>query len=245
MRRIHRLHLPEPTQQAIDQKQTDADAKQVSGVLNVDAEWKASRQSQPIKNVLGVLQEMAGNRQRCMYCGDSHGNDIEHFWPKKQYPSRMFRWPNLLLCCTECGRFKGQKFPLGNGDPLLVDPTSEDPWQFLDFDPTTGNVVARFDLVANDWTAKGTKTVEVLHLDCREAFAAANQLTYRRVKALVEDTLQQQTIDAATLITKLRDADDHGLLGWCFSGTGQHIEPFARLRQTHPDVWQSCLQALA
>lgn len=244
MRRIHRLPLPAPTQQAIDQKQADADSKRFAGTLNVDAEWKASRQSQPIKDVLGVLQNMAGNRQRCMYCGDSHGNDIEHFWPKKQYPSRMFRWPNLLLCCTECGRFKGQQFPLDSGCPLLVDPSCEDPWQFLDFDSRTGNIVARFDLSANDWTLKGTKTVEVLHLDCREAFAAANQLTYRRLKSLVEEALLQPIIDAATFIANLREADDHGLLGWCFNGTGQNMEPFTRLRQVHPEIWQVCLQAL-
>lgn len=243
MRRIHRLPLSVATQRAIDQKQSDADAKQVSGVLNVEAEWKASRQTQPIKNVLGVLQKMAGSRQRCMYCCDSHGTDIEHFWPKQQYPERMFRWPNLLLCCTECNRFKRQQFPLENGSPLLVDPTSEDPWQFLDFDPTTGNIVARFDLEANDWTTKGTKTVEVLHLDCREAFAVANQRTYRRLEALVEEALQQPTIATGTFITNLREADDHGLLGWCFSGTGQHIEPFSILCHVHPNVWHACLQS--
>ncbi len=244
MRRIQRLKLPSPTQKAIDRKQADADLKRVAGELNVDAEWKSARRTKPLKTALGVLQTMAGNRQRCMYCGDSHGNDIEHFWPKQQHPERMFRWPNLLLCCTECGRFKGKTLPLENGVPLLVDPTAEDPWQFLDFDPATGNIVARFDLAANDWTAKGTKTVEVLHLDCREAFAAGNQLTHRRVKSLVESALQQPAIDSDALMTALREADDHGLLGWYFSGTGQSIEPFARLRQEHAEVWQACLQSL-
>jgi uncharacterized protein (TIGR02646 family) len=141
MRKIQRLDLPEPTQADLDRKQADANTKCAAGTLNIGAAWKLARQTQPIKTALDVLRKMAGNRQRCMYCGDSHGTDIEHFWPKQAHPERMFRWLNLLLCCTECGRFKGQVFPLENGSPVLVDPTADDPWQFLDFDPATGNIV--------------------------------------------------------------------------------------------------------
>ena len=244
MRRIQRLGLPAPTQRALDRKQAGADTKQAADTLNIEATWKSTRQTKPLKTALGVLKTMAGNRQRCMYCGDSHGTDIEHFWPKQPHPERMFRWLNMLLCCTECGRFKGEDFPLVNGSPLLLDPTADDPWQFLDFDPATGNIVARFDLAANDWTAKGTKTVEALHLDCREALAASYQQTHRRLKSLVEAALQQPTPDANALAQALREADDHGLLGWYFTGTGPSVEPFASLRQNHPAVWQSCVQSL-
>ena len=83
MRRIQRLDLPAPTQRALDRKQADADTKHAAGALNVEAAWKSARQTKPIKTALGALQTMAGNRQRCMYCGDSHGTDIEHFWPKQ------------------------------------------------------------------------------------------------------------------------------------------------------------------
>jgi uncharacterized protein (TIGR02646 family) len=244
MRKIQRLDLPMPTQQALERKQIDADAKQVVGTLNIEATWMSARKTKPIKTALGVLQKMAGERQRCMYCGDSHGTDIEHFWPKQRHPERMFRWLNMLLCCTECGRFKGEDFPLENGLPLLVDPTADDPWQFLDFDPATGNIVARFDLAANDWTAKGTKTVETLQLNCREALAASYQHTHRRLKSLVETALQQPVLDGNALANALRGADDHYLLGWYFTGTGQRVEPFASLRQNHPAVWQTCIQSL-
>ena len=139
MRKLQRRNLPVPVQAALHRKQTDADTKHGAGTLNIEAFWKSARQTKPIKATLGVLNKMAGNRHRCMYCVDSHGTDIDHFWPRKRYPERMFRWPNLFLCCTECGRFKGDDFPLENGSPLLVDPTADDPWQFLDFDPATGN----------------------------------------------------------------------------------------------------------
>jgi hypothetical protein len=64
---------------------------------------------------------------------------MEHFRPKSRYSDQMFRWPNLLLCRTECERLKGDRFPLQHGSPLLVDPTQEDPWQHIDFDPGTGD----------------------------------------------------------------------------------------------------------
>jgi uncharacterized protein (TIGR02646 family) len=244
MRRITRIALPAPTQKALDRRQDKADGKRAAGTLNVEAEWKSARKTKPLKSALCTLKIMAGHRERCMYCGDSHGNDIEHVWPKTPHPDRMFRWSNLLLCCTECGRFKGDDFPLENGLPLLVDPTVDDPWQFLDFDPVTGNIVARFDLAANDWTAKGTKTVEALHLNCREALAASYQRTHRRLKSLVETALQQPAPDAGALADALREADDHGLLGWYFTGTGASVEPFAGLFQNHPAVWHSCVRSL-
>ena len=211
----------------------------------MDRTWKTARQTKPLKTALGVLQKMAGPRQRCMYCGDSHGTDMEHFWPKSSHPERMFRWPNFLLCCTECGRFKGEQFPLENGTPLLVDPTADDPWQYLDFDPATGNIVARFDRAANVWAPNGIKTVEVLHLDCREALGASYQKTHRRLKPVVEAALKHASPDAHALAAELREVDDHGLIGWYFKGTGQCVPPFSDLRVQHPAVWDVCAQCLA
>jgi uncharacterized protein (TIGR02646 family) len=244
MRKIQRLPLTAKTEKALRRKQAAANRKKAAGALNVETTWKSARQTIPVKAALVVLQKMAGNRQRCMYCGDSHGTDIEHFWPKKPYPERMFRWPNMLLCCTECGRFKGDDFPLANDSPLLVDPTSEDPWQFIDFDPDTGNIVARFDITTSNWLAKGAETVKALHLDCREALSASYQQSHRRIKSRVEGALQTREPDAKALITALREADDHGLLGWYFTGTGANLEPFASFHQNHPAVWQACVQSL-
>jgi uncharacterized protein (TIGR02646 family) len=244
MRKIARLALPAETAKELNRKQADANRKKAAGTLNVGATWKSARQTIPVKSALSVLQRMAGNRQRCMYCGDSHGTDIEHFWPKNPYPERMFQWPNMLLCCTECGRFKGDDIPLANDQPLLIDPTAEDPWQFLDFDPATGNIVARYDVATNDWLAKGTETVKALHLDRREALAATHQQSHRRLESLVKAAIQEPLPDGTKLANALREADDHGILGWILAGTGQNVEPFASLRRNHPAVWQSCVQSL-
>jgi len=97
----------------------------------------------------------------------------------------MYCWPNLLLCCAECGRFKGNRLPVRNGEADLVDPTAEDPWQHLDFDPATGVVVARFDLVTNAESVKGSETVRLLQLDRRESPNDGYLKTWRRLVAAV------------------------------------------------------------
>jgi hypothetical protein len=39
------------------------------------------------------------------------------------------------------------------------------------------------------------------------------------------------------------EADDHGLLGWCFDGLGSQISPFKDLRDNYPAVWEICQQS--
>jgi uncharacterized protein (TIGR02646 family) len=243
MRRVIRRDLPPKILAQLAKKQHLVDQKHAGDLLIVDAEWKKARQTKPLKRVFATLQTMAGNRERCMYCGDSHGTDIEHFWPKAQYPDRMFRWLNMLLCCSECGRIKGRQFPLDNDQPTLIDPSAENPWESLDFDPQTGNIVARYDLETQQQKPKGVATVRVLQLDRREAMAQGYLLTFRRIKRQIDAMLAQPETDIDTLVQRLSEADDHGLLGWCFIGLGSNISPFVELKHNHPDVWQKCLTA--
>ncbi|MFE7622378.1 hypothetical protein [Streptomyces sp. NPDC057509] len=52
--------------------------------------------------LLATLADMAPGHQRCMYCGDSQGTDIDHFEPKSLAPLRTFEWFNHLLACAYC-----------------------------------------------------------------------------------------------------------------------------------------------
>ena len=244
MRRIQRVILPKVAQSYLSQRQLAADDKQKNGILNILDDWKSARQTKPLKAVVTTLQTMMGLRQRCVYCLDSHGADIEHFRPKAIYPKRMYHWPNLLLCCTECGRFKGNQFPMSGRQALLIDPTREDPWKHLDFDPVTGNISARFDLHLDDWSAKGTATVDVLKLDRREALSSGYLKTLRHLSDIVQRALLGGAIAAPALIAELKNADDHGLLAWCLSDRGQAIPPFNGLHQRHPAVWRQCRRAI-
>jgi len=130
---------------------------------------------------------------------------------------------------------------------MLIDPTAEDPWQHLDFDPDTGNLTARFDVHSNDWSARGAKTVEVLRLDRREAMAAGYVGTYRRLADTIQTSLgslADGAMNAPLLLAALREADDHGLLPWCFNGAGQNFVPFSDLRHQYPQVWADCVAAV-
>jgi uncharacterized protein (TIGR02646 family) len=246
MRRIVREALDAATNAALSKRQADADRRRADGTLNVNAVWKAARQDPDVLSALAALRQMAGGTERCMYCLDSHGTDVEHFWPKARFPERLFTWTNLLLGCTECGRFKGDRFPLdAGGEPLLVDPTSEDPWEHLEFDSVTGNLTARFDRKSGRRSRKGEMTVALLQLDRREALARVYRRGFLRLREVVEAATAATEPDPSALLTRLRDADDYGLLGWCFSSRGTSDAALAELQDRFPAVWQACAAGFA
>lgn len=239
MRRVYRPVLPRRVQTYLDSRR-----RATAGASSVERAWKAARQTKTMTEVVRNLHAMAGERERCMYCMDSHGSDIEHFWPKGFYPERTFLWPNMLLCCTECGRFKGNRFPLLDaGFPALVDPSAEDPWEFLEFDPDTGNLTARYDVAGRIFSPKGVATVETLQLDRREGMAAGYRKTYRRIVDYVRNALAQGIAEPRMLADELMQLDDHGLLGWCFGPVGIRIEPFKELKRRAPEAWHVCASA--
>lgn len=244
MRRVVRAAIAGNIQAYLDRRSTRVEQRRVDGSLDIEEEWKGARQTKRVQTALRVLYSMAGVRERCMYCVDSHGSDIDHFWPKTAFPERAFRWDNFLLCCTECGRFKGNRFPLADGQPLLINPSEEDPWTHLDFDPQTGNIVARYDVQNNSPSPKGVATVKLFQLDRRESIAEGNRRTYSRLAKVISDSLAQNDLEAAGLIVRLKEADDHGLLGWCLAGPGSQLEPFATLHSNHADVWAACVDAV-
>ncbi len=239
MRIIKRLPLPSETRRTLAAKQSEIDGKSANAGFDANREWNNYRKSKPIVTVRDTLKKMAGKRERCMYCEDSHGTDIEHFRPKTKYPGRMFVWENHLLCCTDCGRIKGEQCPLDNsGSPLLIDPTVENPWDFLEFDPDTGNLVARYDNQAEAFSPKGTGTVEALKLDRREALAEGYRRSLRRIKSVLEPylTVPTESINSKKLSKDLKTADEHGLLEWCFQFAGRQDSPFLEFIQRHSSL---------
>ena len=112
MRRIEREDLAPEMADALRLLQEEVENLSEHEGFDPGEHWKRKRTSQPILAVYAVLKLMAGPRERCMYCVDSAGSDIEHFWPKGAHSDRMYIWENLLVACAPCGRFKGQQFPL-------------------------------------------------------------------------------------------------------------------------------------
>ncbi|MBB5872877.1 uncharacterized protein (TIGR02646 family) [Allocatelliglobosispora scoriae] len=169
MRRISRFALPQAALVKLSSN-TEEIRRLPPGKQRADravALWKRL----PIgtkRSIQGVLAAMSTGLQRCMYCEDGQGTDIEHFRPKSAYPLHAFVWGNYLLACSHCNsNHKRTAFPLdADGTPLLIDPTVDDPVEHMALSPSTGLFEAR--------DAKGTATIAVCGLN-RDVCASGRQ----------------------------------------------------------------------
>lgn len=176
MRKLNRLPLSpetltfiaERTQQVLQAPDPRAEAQRLWGLQDNKA----------LKEIRAKLEAMASGLQRCMYCEDSEGTDLEHFWPKALYPGRAFLWLNLLLACSRCNsNFKREQFPLDtSGAPLLIDPTVDEPREHLHLSPTTGKFTHR--------TPKGEESIQVFGLD-RDLLEKGRQDAWRVLQVLL------------------------------------------------------------
>lgn len=176
MRRLRRERLSEATQSVL-QERTRRVLASADPDAEVDALWKA-RNNQAFDEIRSTLRSMASGLERCMYCEDSAGTDIEHFWPKSLYPERAFSWENYLLACSGCNsNYKRDQFPLDEaGQPLLIEPTSEEPREHLVLTSKTGKFEAR--------TPKGQKSIEVFGL-FRDALEKGRRSAWRIISLML------------------------------------------------------------
>jgi uncharacterized protein (TIGR02646 family) len=129
--------------------------------------------------------------KKCIYCERSRDvtreSDIEHFRPKAEvtncdgagYWWLAYVWTNLLFSCRYCNQeHKRNQFPLideatrarrpsdrlARERPFLVDPSQEDPSQFIGFDWAGGDgmFVRPF---CRDGSRRGSATIKILGLD--------------------------------------------------------------------------------
>src|SRR5262249_26510890 len=136
--------------------------------------------------VTATLRQMAGTRQRCMFCGDSRGTDVDHFRPIAVFRDGTFVWANLVWSCAGCNRAKAQLFAVGGGEvPLLIDPTVDNPWAFLFFESQTGIITARFNAAAGDVDPRGQFTIETLDMN-HQAVTEGRRVTQRNLSAAVQ-----------------------------------------------------------
>jgi len=262
MNKVTRSPLPAKIQKYLATKTAGVRERILLPNFVVKNVWENARKTQRMCFVFQRLQNMTNPKGKCMYCMASLASDIEHFWPKTAYPRYAFKWENLLLCCTECGRYKNDYFPIDVSIlsplidvsikcpwdllefehsidlPLLINPTTENPWNFLEFNPETGNIMAKFDVSANAIYSKGVETVNLLQLGKREALSKSYIRSYKRICNVVNDYLTAQTTHVE-LVSNLRLADENGLLEWCIHFNGRKLAPFSNLKGQFPDVWQT------
>jgi uncharacterized protein (TIGR02646 family) len=196
MRRIHRESLPKRPTAFLRRKQTE-----VNRGSDPRAAWRQARKTKTMNLVAGTLARMSGKRQRCMFCGDSRGTDIDHFWPISPHKDRTFVWVNLLWVCAGCNRKKGDRFDLDDsGRPCLIDPTAEEPWDFLFYDSHTGILKAKYDPATGQPHPKGQYTThpDILPLNI-ESLTEGRQRTTRNLRRAVSTFLARALEDRARL----------------------------------------------
>jgi hypothetical protein len=155
-----------------------------------------------IEPLRAVLQEMAPGIERCMYCGDSFGTDIDHHEPLARSPLRTFDWFNHLLACAHCNSHrKRELFPTDlSGNPLLIDPTAEDPFDHLMLALSVGEYAPL--------TEKGRETIKVCGLN-RFVLARARQQAFRVVVLCLREwrraTAGELALPPAELLNTIRE----------------------------------------
>ncbi|MET1071387.1 MAG: HNH endonuclease [Umezawaea sp.] len=173
-----------------------AEIAAASAVASASVARSAWRRGAVRQNVHAPLREvlagMAPGIECCMYCGDSRGTDIDHFEPIARNPLRTFDWLNHLLACSTCNSHnKGSRFPVGpDGSPLLIDPTTEDPFDHLLLTPTLG--------VYRGLTPKGRATIEVCDLN-RYPLTRGRQNSLRVVVMCLKQWAQAYDNDPAAM----------------------------------------------
>jgi hypothetical protein len=199
MRYLPRIPLPPRVLSALGNYQDDLDVvveaelkkNPPESAERIESFWKGKRSTKPLKAVERALRAMASGLERCMYCEDSRGCDIEHSYPKVRYHSKAFLWLNLLLICADCNRQKNDAFDEG-----ILDPTKEDPLDHIVLSFTTGRYTARDD------SPRGTVTLRIVR-----RVASDQILTQGRQRAVATIRIFLRDFDACQTQGRLEDAD--------------------------------------
>jgi hypothetical protein len=159
MRQLTRIPLPQRVLDALASYQSALDRavraerrkKSPEVGDRVDEAWEGRRSNAALQAVEEALRAMASGLERCMYCEDGQGCDVEHRYPRVPYPEKAFAWLNLLWICAICNRQKNSAF-----DEAMLDPTSDDPFDHLVLSISTGRYTAREE------SSRGSATLRVL-----------------------------------------------------------------------------------
>jgi uncharacterized protein (TIGR02646 family) len=208
--------------QEIQSLATFADQQQKAQEL-----WANRTDNYAFDEIRGVLAAMCSGATRCMYCEDSQSNAIEHFKPKSLYPLETFVWKNYLYSCAICNTHKGNQFivwlnhaeikihelptdqlPLTGGLPLLLDPTTDQPLDFLVLDLlNTFRFTAHPLLNAVD-QRRAEYTIDVLNLN-EDARCAARRKAFGHYRDGLY-ALAQQPLSTQEIAARVQDLyDDH------------------------------------
>ncbi len=164
------------------------------GEARIQSRWdyfRSTRKDQAGKKVFEALLDSF--HQKCAYCEQTAPRTIEHLFPKAGYPARMFRWNNLLPVCRNCNSNRNESMPLApDGTPLLLDPTRDEPLDYLSWDPLTGATMDR-PLPGRRERAEATRSAFALHLYDRNRLDAVKDLRFLLARVIREPEVSEDT----------------------------------------------------
>ncbi|MFO0575656.1 MAG: hypothetical protein U1A78_16795 [Polyangia bacterium] len=190
MRRLVRSPLSDPELDWLaEQTAKILDRPEDEQKAEADRLWISAKKNQaknPLRQVQQKLQGMCSGRERCMYCEDSQGSAIEHFWPHAKAPWLTFVWENLNYACAHCNTHKKADFPLDpqTHEPLLLNPTAEDPLEHLVLTPHTGEFAPRLAPSTSLQSPRGQASIKTFDLN-RAILAAGRRDTWASLQVLI------------------------------------------------------------
>jgi uncharacterized protein (TIGR02646 family) len=160
---------------------------------------------------------MCSGAQRCVYCEDSKGDQVEHIRPKDFYPEWCFVWENYVYACGDCNSPKNNKFAVfrnDSGEFYEVDrnPDSEPPLgEDVMINPRNENAMDycmldlrgtfKFVIIKSPGTKEHKKADytfnEILRLnDQRESLRKGRKLAYGNYRARLDSYTKQKKAGA-------------------------------------------------
>ncbi|MEI6949929.1 hypothetical protein V9K67_22270 [Paraflavisolibacter sp. H34] len=207
-----------------------AEAKRLFSLRN-------KRNNPAFREVRKNLAEMSGGTERCNYCEDSKGDEVEHIYPKNFYPEKCFQWTNYCYACGPCNGPKDNQFAVvetGTGNEVLIDklpaganipsgyvllinPRTEDPMEFLFLD-----IVNTFNFTPFKSGAKEKRraeyTIDVLGLNSRSYLVKARKYAYLSYRARLREYVHKKDAGVSQVeLDALIEAQksDHHRTVWC------------------------------
>lgn len=222
MLQLPNLSLPETAQDKLDSWQNKINsigdyAERVKKAKKSFARYNKSNNS-TFREVRQVLTKMCCGCRRCGYCEDSVADEVEHIKPKDIYPEAVFLWENYLYACGTCNSPKNNKYAVFSyttgkltevsrkrgavviepeaGDPVLIDPRTEDPLKFMEIDLRGTFWFSASHPPDSRNYQRANYTIEVLRLNDKDYLVEARKEAFKNYQARLEQYITQKQAGA-------------------------------------------------
>jgi len=165
------------------------------------------------KEIKEALEKM--HFGKCAFCESYIGHvsyaHIEHFKPKKKFPRKLVQWSNLLWACGVCNgkSYKGDKFPTAIENGPLINPSLENPDDFLTFtyDPVANAAVVGYK------NLRGKTTRDILGLNrpdlSKVRSVVVKKLVFLKTISDAQDVPDHKRLEAARLLKEAASSTEH------------------------------------